>query len=165
MPSRDVFRRERRGVRHGAAEAEPGEKAQHAEGRHTIGEGNQDRQHTKRHDAADERHPPAQAISDEPADRAADHHADHAGRQSRGKRRARQAPFVHERGHGRAEHLVVEAVENDGECGARHEKLLVGAPLSVVEQRADVDRFHLLSCPVKQCAILPQSTQSTPSVF
>ena len=47
---------------------------------------------------------------------------------------------LHQRGNRRAEQLVVEAVEDDGQRGGGDEQLLIPAPVPFVEQRANVGR-------------------------
>ncbi len=42
----------------------------------------------------------------------------------------------------RDEHLVVEAVEDDGQRRREDQQLLIAAPLALVEHRADVNGFH-----------------------
>src|SRR5262249_37522168 len=89
-----------------------------------------------------------------PADRAADHHPDHAGGLNRNERRPQKAPLAHHRRHRRAEQLVVEPVEDDRRRGRDDEQLLVGAPVRLVEQRADVDGVVADHCvPARAAAI------------
>ena len=139
VSSGNVLGGERRGIGHRAAEAEPREKAQCAEGPEALDERHRGGQDAEDEDAADEREASAHPIADEACERAADHHADHAAREHRPERAAWHRPVPHHRGDGDAEQLVVDAVEDDRECRQEHEQLLAAAPAPVVQQLADID--------------------------
>ena len=51
-------------------------------------------------------------------------------------------PVAHQRRNRAPKHLVVEAVEDDGQRGREDQQLLIAAPLPIVEHRADVNGFH-----------------------
>ena len=142
MAARDVFGRERRGIRHRATKSQSGKEAQHAEHRDAVGERHQDREQAERDHAAEQRNPAADPVADHAAGGAAQHHAEHAGGEDRCERRPGQSPLAHERGNGRREQLVVETVENDRQCGPGDQELLISAPVRLVEQRADISGLH-----------------------
>ena len=124
VAARHVLGRERRGVRHRAAEAEAGEKSQRRQRPGSVDEGDGGGEHAEDEDAADERDAAPEAVADDAGDGAADHHADHAAGDHRRERAARERPVAHHRRHGDAEQLVVDAIEDDGQRGQEDEQLL-----------------------------------------
>ena len=68
-------------------------------------------------------------------------------------------PLPHQRRHGGAEQLIVEAVEDDRQRRGDDQELLVAGPLAFVEQRADVNGLHTLNLHVNCCNQLTSTVQ------
>ena len=149
--ARDVLGDQRRGVRHGAAETETREEPQGGEGKEVVDEGDRGREHAKNHHAADEGDASAHAVADDAGQRSAEHHADHAARDHGSERAARHRPVTHHRRDGDAEQLVVDAVEDDRQCGEKNKEFLARAPVAAVQQLTDINRLRLMHGPLSVC--------------
>ncbi len=97
------------------AEPEAGEGAQCAEAADAVGRRREAGCDAEQRHAGDQRCTAADAVADQATECRADSHADEAAGGDRREVRARQVPFLHQRGDGEAERLCVQPVEHQRE--------------------------------------------------